>query len=474
MYIDSHSHIEMDNFDADRDEVIRRALDAGVEIIVDVGNGDVSADSHSAAFRLAEAYPFIYTTIGVHPHEARLLDAELYARLKDMAGHPKVLAWGEIGLDYHYDNSPRDTQREAFRGQLRLARERGLPAVIHTREAEADTLEILAEEWKGSNLPGIIHCFTGTRDFAEEAIKLGFYISFSGVVTFKNAGDLRDSAKHLPIEKLLIETDSPFLAPLPFRGRRNEPAYVVETARAIAGLRNLAPEDVGRITSLNFKRLFKLGEWAAPAPGGQRNIVYRIRDSLYINLTNRCTSLCAFCSRVDDPVASGYYLGLTPEQEPSASEVIAHLDEPASFREVVFCGYGEPTLRLDELKEIARHVKARGGRTRLDTIGHGSLIHGRDIAPELAGLIDEISMSLNAPTREQYEKIVRSDWPDLAFDAALQFARSAAASGIKVFMSVVRLPNLDIEACRRIAEDTGAELRVRELVGMTGTEFNER
>lgn len=474
MYIDSHAHIEMDDFDADRDEVIRRALDAGVEVIVDVGNGDVSADSHAAAFRLAEAHPFIYTTVGVHPHEARLLDDELYARLKDLAGHPKVIAWGEIGLDYHYDNSPRDAQREAFRRQLRLARERGLPAVIHTREAEADTLEILSEEWKGSNLPGVVHCFTGTRAFAEEAIRLGFYISFSGVVTFKKAEDLRDTAKHLPIEKLLIETDSPFLAPIPFRGRRNEPAYVVETARAIAGLRNLAPEDIGRITSVNFKRLFKLGEWAAPERQRRRNIVYRIRDSLYVNLTNRCTSLCAFCSRVDDPVASGYYLGLSREEEPSAAEVISGIGEPASFREVVFCGYGEPTIRLDELKEVARHVKARGGRTRLDTIGHGSLIHGRDIAPELAGLIDEISMSLNAPTREQYEKIVRSDWPDLAFDAAIEFARSAAASGIRVTMSVVRLPNLDIEACRRIAEEAGADFRVRELVGMTGTEFNER
>jgi len=474
MYIDSHAHIEMDDFDADRDEVIRRALDAGVEIIVDVGNGDVSKDSHSSALRLAEAYPFIYTTVGVHPHEARLLDEELYARLKDMSAHPKVIAWGEIGLDYHYDNSPRDAQRDAFRMQLRLARERKLPAVIHTREAEADTLEILKEEWKGSNLPGIIHCFTGTRALAEEAVKLGFYISFSGVVTFKKAEDLRDTAKHLPIEKLLIETDSPFLAPIPFRGRRNEPAYVVETARAIAGLRNLAPEDIGRITSVNFKRLFKLGEWSAPEQQRQRNIVYRIRDSLYVNLTNRCTSLCAFCSRVDDPVASGYYLGLAREEEPSSAEVIAALGEPASFREVVFCGYGEPTLRLSELKEVARHVKASGGRTRLDTIGHGSLIHGRDIAPELAGLIDEISMSLNAPTREQYEKIVRSDWPDRAFDAALEFARSASASGIKVIMSVVRLPNLDLEACRRIAEEAGAEFRVRELVGMTGTEFNER
>ncbi|HWP43521.1 MAG TPA: TatD family hydrolase [Blastocatellia bacterium] len=261
MYIDSHAHIEMEYFDSDREAMIRRALDAGIEIIVAVGNGDISKDSHSRAFRIAEKHPFIYTTVGVHPHEARLLDGEMYARLADLSSHEKVIAWGEMGLDYHYDNSPRDAQRDAFRKQLQMARERRLPAVIHTREAEADTLAILKDEWEGSGLPGIIHCFTGTRAFAEEAIRLGFYISFSGVVTFKKAEELRDTARHLPIARLLIETDSPFLAPVPYRGRRNEPAYVVETARQIAALRDLSVEDVGRITSVNFKRLFRLGEW---------------------------------------------------------------------------------------------------------------------------------------------------------------------------------------------------------------------
>jgi TatD DNase family protein len=260
MYIDSHAHIEMSDFDADRDQVINRALDAGVEVIVNVGNGDLASDSHRAAFEIADLYPFIYTTVGVHPHEARLLDDDIYARLADLSEHPKVIAWGEIGLDYHYDNSPREAQRDALRKQLRLARERRLPVVIHTREAEADTLAILAREWGDSGLPGIIHCFTGTRAFAEEAIRLGFYISFSGVITFKKAEDLRDTASRVPIERLLIETDSPFLAPVPFRGRRNEPAYVVETARAIAAARDLTTEEVGRITGENFKRLFRLGD----------------------------------------------------------------------------------------------------------------------------------------------------------------------------------------------------------------------
>jgi TatD DNase family protein len=258
VYIDSHAHIEGNEFDADRNAVIQRALDAGVEIIVCVGDGEVAADSHAAAFRIAEEYPFIYTTVGVHPHEARLLDDNLYAKLMDLSQHPKVIAWGEIGLDYHYDNSPREVQREAFRRQLRMARERRLPISIHTREAEADTLAILDEEWKDSGLSGVIHCFTGTREFAEQAIDRGFYISFSGVITFKKAGDLRETALRIPIERLLIETDSPFLAPVPYRGRRNEPVYVVETARALAELRGTNPEEIGRVTSENFKWLFML------------------------------------------------------------------------------------------------------------------------------------------------------------------------------------------------------------------------
>jgi len=169
-----------------------------------------------------------------------------------------VIAWGEIGLDYHYDNSPREVQRAAFKGQLRMARERRLPISIHTREAEADTLSILDEEWKDSGLGGVIHCFTGTRQFAEAAVERGFLISFSGVVTFKKAEDLRETACSLPMDSVLIETDAPFLAPIPYRARRNEPAYVVETARALAELRGTTAEEIGRETSENFKRVFKL------------------------------------------------------------------------------------------------------------------------------------------------------------------------------------------------------------------------
>lgn len=258
MYIDSHSHIEMSQFDSDREDVIQRAIHAGVEVIVCIGNGDVENDSHSPAFALADRYPFIYTTAGVHPHEARLLDDALYARLKEMAVRPKVIAIGEIGLDYHYDHSPREIQREAFRRQIRLAREHNLPIVIHTREAEPDTLDILRDEWPGSKRPGVIHSFTGTGSFARQVVEMGFLISFSGVVTFKNAVDLRETARTLPLDRILIETDSPFLTPEPLRGKRNEPVNVIHTCKKIAEVRGISIEAVAQATSENFKRVFEL------------------------------------------------------------------------------------------------------------------------------------------------------------------------------------------------------------------------
>jgi TatD DNase family protein len=469
MFIDSHAHVASPEFDADREEVIARARDGGIDLILEVGLSGPEG-SFENAVALVERHDFMYLAVGVHPHDATTYDAQLEQRLIKLAEHPKVMAWGEIGLDYYYNNSPREVQREAFARQLRVARELSLPVIIHTREAEEDTLASLGEHW-GRGRQGIMHCFTGSLDMARECVKLGFHISFSGIVTFKTADALRQVARQVPIERLLIETDCPYLAPAPNRGKRNEPLFVKDVAKQIAEVRDLLPEDIGRITSYNFRSLFEARLKPEHRFQRGRTIVYQIRDSLYINLTNRCTSLCVFCSRVDDPVASAYWLGMTAEEEPTAEEVIQAIGDPSRFRELVFCGYGEPTLKLEELKAVGRYLKSSGAYVRVDTIGHANLIHGRNVVPELVGLVDEFSMSLNAPTREQYEKLVRSDWPEESFDSALQFAREAVRHGFIVTLSVVRLPNLDVEACRQIAERVGARFRVREFVGLTGTEF---
>ena len=261
MLIDSHAHLDVPNYDADRAEVINRAREVGVEMMLEICGSDVSKGSLDVGLKLAEEYPFIYAAVGLHPHEASLYDEALEQKLLAMSEREKVIGWGEIGLDYHYDHSPRDTQRRVFRRQLELALERRLPAIIHTREAEDDTIQILRESWAkvgGVGIGGIIHCFTGTQKLADAAIEMGFHISFSGVLTFKNAEELRDVARSSPMERLLIETDCPYLAPLPYRGKRNEPAFVRETAANLAELKSVSLEEIARLTSGNFKRLFKV------------------------------------------------------------------------------------------------------------------------------------------------------------------------------------------------------------------------
>ena len=258
MFIDSHAHIDGKEFDADREEVIQRAQAAGVSLILNVGTGDPHSGALERAVELGRRHDSIFTAIGTHPHDARLYDDAAEQKIKNLINNEHVIAWGEIGLDFHYDNSPRDVQIEVFKRQLQAARECDLPVVIHTREAEAETIEILQSEYDSAPRRGVFHCFSGSLELARRAIQIGFMISFSGIVTFKKAEDLREVAKQVPLDRLLIETDCPYLTPIPYRGKRNEPAYVVEVARTLAGLHGAELEKLARITSENFNRFFGL------------------------------------------------------------------------------------------------------------------------------------------------------------------------------------------------------------------------
>jgi TatD DNase family protein len=258
MFTDSHAHIDGPEFDADRDEIIERAQAAGVSVILNVGTGDPHTGAFERAVALGREHDSVYTAIGTHPHDARLYDDNAEEKIKTLVQSERVLAWGEIGLDYHYDNSPRDVQVAVFKRQLRAARECDLPVVIHTREAESETIEILRSEYDGADRRGIFHCFSGSKDLAQRALELGFMISFSGIVTFKKAEELRAVAGEVPLDRLLIETDCPYLAPIPYRGKRNEPAYVVEVARCLAGIHGIDIDEIGRVTSENFRRFFKI------------------------------------------------------------------------------------------------------------------------------------------------------------------------------------------------------------------------
>ena len=259
MFVDSHAHIDGGEYDADRDEVVARARAAGVRAILNVGTGEPRSGNFERAVAVAEKYEGVYAAVGVHPHDARLYDGAAERLLRSLVeGSGRVIAWGEIGLDYHYDHSPRDVQREVFARQLGVAQETGLPVVIHSREADEETVEILRAASSGGRLRGVMHCFGGGPRMADEVLGLGFMISFAGNVTFKKADELREVALGVPPDRLLIETDCPYLAPVPWRGRRNEPAYVVETARFLAELRGTSAEELGRVTAANFARFFGL------------------------------------------------------------------------------------------------------------------------------------------------------------------------------------------------------------------------
>ena len=252
MLVDSHAHIDDARFNDDREAVLQRAWDAGVRKILTIGNGG-GPDEMGCGIPIAEQCDWIHTSVGVHPHDASKVEERHYGLMEEMVRHPRILAIGETGLDYYYDNSPRDIQREVFRRQLAMAKKLELPVIIHTRDADDDTIALLEAETPSR---GVIHCFTSGGQLADFVIDLGFYISFSGIVTFPKAQPLAEIARRIPADRILVETDCPYLAPVPHRGKRNEPSFVADTARFIAVLRDIPFDEFAKQTSANFDRLF--------------------------------------------------------------------------------------------------------------------------------------------------------------------------------------------------------------------------
>lgn len=270
MFIDSHAHLEGSRYDGDREDVLARAKQNGVEGYLAIGNGD-GPETANCGILLAERYdgdpqyPRIWASVGIHPHEASLANAEADAQMLQWARHPKVIAWGEIGLDYFYDHSPREIQKAVFLQQMELARASNLPIIIHCRPSDADPedawndcLGMIEEQWKSTNLGGILHCFTGSVEHARRGLNLGFMISFAGNITFPKAQPIRESALAVPLDRMLIETDCPYLAPVPHRGQRNEPSFVQEVARKIGELRGKSADEIGSQTAHNFYNFFGL------------------------------------------------------------------------------------------------------------------------------------------------------------------------------------------------------------------------
>jgi TatD DNase family protein len=476
--IDSHAHLDFESFRSDLPAVLERAWRAGLDHVVTIGAGQGSEGAH-AAIALAASEPRLSATAGVHPHDAGLglefgpdarapitgplraaweeRAAVCLARFRAHARHPVVVAIGEVGLDYHYDHAPRELQRELFRRFVRLAREVELPLVIHVREAEAEAVAILQEEG-AAEVGGVIHCFGGQPELGRAGLALGFYFGLTGILTFPAATTLCAAAAELPLERLVVETDSPYLAPVPHRGRRCEPAHVVETARALARLRGLSLERVAAATRENTRRLFGLARREALAG----RVAYRLGDGIYLNLTNRCSLACRFCLKHAGSDLGRIPLGL--RVEPSAEEVLSAAEaelDAAPAGEVVFCGLGEPLLRLPVVLEAGRALRARGVRVRVNTDGLANLVHGRDVLPELAGAVDALSVSLNAPDAVTHARLCPSAHGPAAFEAVCAFIRRAVELVPEVTATAVRQPGLELAAVEALARSLGAHFRSR-------------
>ncbi|HUL43030.1 MAG TPA: TatD family hydrolase [Bacteroidota bacterium] len=471
MFIESHAHLYSEEFASDLAAVLDRARAAGVDKIVVPGT---DLPTSRQAILLADSYPMIYAAVGIHPHEASKAESVDMDEIEKLSEHPRVVGIGEIGLDYHYDFSPPERQQEIFSAQIDLAIRRDLPIIIHCREAEDDVLRIVGEKvarnsgWRSRHARdfdryppprGVFHCFSGDSEMARKVIDWGFFISFPGPVTYPSkpskTNTMAGVATRISAEHVLLETDCPYLAPVPLRGKRNEPANIPLIAGKIAELQGLSIEDIARTSNLAAYKVFGIGSMPDPV------IAYTIRDSLYLNITLRCNADCVFCDRKGEAIVKGHNLRIT--REPDTAEITRAIGDPQKYEEIVFCGYGEPTIRLDVLKEVSGWVKSKGGRVRLNTDGHGNVINHRNIVPELAGLVDSISISLNAIDPKRYGELMRIDGERM-FPAMVEFASECVQHGFDVTMTIVDLNDGEEEKAKAFVEKRiGAKFRSRIL-----------
>lgn len=464
MFIDTHAHLFYPNFsqrdgfpEGELDEIISKAKQDGVDYILVPATDLKSAEQ---VIELTKKYDMIYGAVGIHPHDTKDWDLSCIPKIEKLAKNKKIVAIGEIGLDYYYDFSPKEKQIEAFKAQIELALKLDLPVIIHNRDSDEDMMEII-RSYCGAGLKAQFHCYNGSLEDAMELVGMNYMISFTGNITFKKADNLRKILQHIPPENLLLETDSPFMTPVPHRGKRNEPSYVKYVAEKIAELHKLRIEDVARITSFNAFRIFGIGSKPETA------FTYKLGNSLYINVTNRCNAHCTFCRRKDNPVLRGYNLGMERSKEPSSEVFIKEIGNPKNYNEIVFCGYGEPTIRWDVVKAISKYVKDNGGKTRLNTNGHGNIINKKNIAPEMKGLIDVVSISLNTFNPKQYSELVGLDTS--YFDEMIDFSKKSKPFVEKIVMTIVSISEVDIERARKITEEEiGAEFRIREFFSSEG------
>jgi len=453
MLVDTHCHLDMPEFEADLEEVIRRAVQAGVKRIIVPG---IDLESSIKAVRLAEEHEEIFAAVGIHPHYADKATREDISGIRKLATESdKVVGIGEIGLDNYRKHSPMDKQKFLFAELLDMACQLDLPAVIHSRQAAEETLEAI-RSGKKMFMKGVMHCFSEGEYFLKEILSMGLAVSFAGNITFPKAVELRNTARLAGIDNILLETDSPYLSAEKHRGQRNEPSFVGCLTELYGDLFGISPEEAATVTSFNADRIFRLGL------RGTGEITYKIRNSLYVNVTHRCTNRCSFCARQTSSKVKGHDLFLG--RDPLRSEIISEIGDPRKYDEIVFCGFGEPSLRMGVIKAVSAYVKERGGRTRLNTNGEANLINGRDVTAELSALVDEVSVSLNAPDAQNYEELCSPVFGAKAYASIKEFILGCSSRGIKT--SVTSLDSIGedkVSLCRGLGESLGAAFRLRRL-----------
>jgi TatD DNase family protein len=416
--IDSHCHLNLNQFEDDLEDVLARALGDGVSAFVNIG---FDRETARQTAELMERYPFFYGVFGVHPHDAESFDESVLADIQRYLDHPRALAVGEIGLDFYRDHSPRDVQREVFRRMIALSRERAMPIVIHCRDAFDEVVETLRAE--GSSYRGIFHAFAGTPAEAEQVLDLGLHIGVGGVATFRNS-QLSKTLPELPPERIVLETDSPYLTPHPYRGRRNEPGYLIHVARAVAEALGQSQLEVAHTTTENLTAALAIPEDLRPSG------VYRLDDAIYIQTTSGTVDLDA-------------------------------VGETEDIDEAIICGFGEPLDRLDVVLDAARWAAEKGMVVRVNTTGLGNVIAGRDVTRELSEFVDEVVVVFYGTTASQHERMAKAGVDEEQFEAMRDFVRKSAEAGMDAVCEFVAAPKFKADPCREFARELGAQYDIR-------------
>ncbi|MGM0627104.1 MAG: TatD family hydrolase [Candidatus Fermentibacterota bacterium] len=440
---DTHCHLSCRGLCERAEEVVRRARGAGVARMLSLGT---TVEDSGVCLDLARRFGPVYAAAGIHPNDTAGLDPEAeLGKIYRMLLEPEVIAVGETGLDLHHRRVPLEAQARWLRAHAEMAHALNLPLVVHSRAAEAECLEVLPES---PPFPVVMHCYTGPDRVALEAAGRGYWTGFAGPLTFKSNRRLRELAGRLPPERLVVETDAPFLAPEPHRGGRNEPALAVHTARVAAEAMGM-PEAKATETLWNSSlRLLGLERYARTDP------LYILGDSIYVNVTGRCDNDCTFCVRRRTPGLGGYYLRHRGEFEEERLEKAVELLDPAWFGEVVFCGYGEPTMRPELVRRLAGSVRSRGGRARLNTNGLSPGRMPREEVARIVSAFDSLSVSLNAADPETYRRICRPGDPR-AWEHLMSFLELARESAAEVRLTAVAGSGADMAACAALAERLG-------------------